>query len=197
MYASDPALRRAVERGGAELAGRRARAPGRGVRGGGDPARRRDANHLEPELHTLSPTGERIDAVRFHPAWHTMMRIARRNGIANLPLFDDRPSAWSAYGASLYMHCQIESGSTCPTTMTKASIPVMRLNAPLYAATGPLLASLEHDARDVPLQQQEPSGRGREALFDFLRLASLKRGRPLRSALTSRYSHRLWWLPQH
>jgi len=83
-----------------------------------------------------------------------MMSIARRNGIANLPFFDDRPSAWSAHAASLYMHSQIESGSTCPTTMTKACIPLMRLNAPLYAATGPLLASLEHDARDVPLAQK-------------------------------------------
>jgi putative acyl-CoA dehydrogenase len=32
------------------------------------------------------------------------------------------------------MHSQIESGSTCPTTMTKACIPLMRLNGPLYAA---------------------------------------------------------------
>ena len=30
----------------------------------------------------------------------------------------------------------------------------MRLNGPLYAATGALLASLEHDARDVPLTQK-------------------------------------------
>jgi putative acyl-CoA dehydrogenase len=52
------------------------------------------------------------------------------------------------------MHSQIESGSTCPTTMTKACIPLMRLNGPLYAAVGALLASLEHDARDVPLTQK-------------------------------------------
>jgi putative acyl-CoA dehydrogenase len=83
-----------------------------------------------------------------------MMSIARRNGIANLPFFDERRSAWTAYAASLYMHSQIESGSTCPTTMTKACIPLMRLNGPLYAAVGALLASLEHDARDVPLTQK-------------------------------------------
>jgi putative acyl-CoA dehydrogenase len=38
--------------------------------------------------------------------------------------------------------------------MTKACIPLMRLNAPLYDATAPLLASLDHDARDSPLTQK-------------------------------------------
>lgn len=57
-----------------------------------------------------------------------MMTIARRNGICNLPFTDARQTAWPAYGASLFMHSQIESGSGCPTTMTKASIPLVRLN---------------------------------------------------------------------
>jgi len=151
VYTSDPALRRAVERAGAQW--RDAELVRQGAEYGAAATLQAaaDANHFEPELHTHSPTGERIDQVRFHPAWHAMMSIARRNGIANLPFVDGRPSAWPAYAASLYMHSQIESGSTCPTTMTKACIPLMRLNAPLHAVTGPLLASLEHDARDVPL----------------------------------------------
>jgi putative acyl-CoA dehydrogenase len=154
VYTSDPVLRRSVERGGAQW--RDAELVRQGAEYGTEATLRaaEDANRFEPELLTHSPTGERIDQVRFHPAWHTMMSVARRNGIANLPFVDDRPSAWSAYAASLYMHSQIESGSTCPTTMTKACIPLMRLNAPLYAATAPLLASLEHDARDSPLLQK-------------------------------------------
>ena len=100
-----------------------------------------EANHFEPELHTHSPAGDRIDQVRFHPAWHQMMTIARRNGISNLPFTDKRQTAWAAYGASLFMHSQIESGSTCPTTMTKASIPLVRINPQLNAVLGPLLES--------------------------------------------------------
>ncbi len=154
VYTSDPALRRAVERGGAGW--RDAELVRQGAEyGAADTLQAaEDANRFGPELHTHSRTGERIDQVRFHPAWHTMMAMARRNGIANLPFCDERQSAWSAYGASLYMHSQIESGSTCPTIMTKACIPLLRLNAPLYAATAPLLASMEHDARDVPLLQK-------------------------------------------
>jgi putative acyl-CoA dehydrogenase len=151
LYTSDPVLRRAVARGGAQW--RDAELVRQGAEYGAEATLRaaEDANRYTPELQALSPTGERIDQVKFHPAWHSLMAMARRNGIANLPFFDARPSAWTAYGASLYMHSQIESGSTCPTTMTKACIPLMRLNAPLYKTTVDLLASLEHDPRDIPL----------------------------------------------
>ncbi|MBB3179265.1 acyl-CoA dehydrogenase family protein [Variovorax sp. Sphag1AA] len=154
VYTSDPSLRRAVARGGAEW--RDAELVRQGAEYGSEATLRaaEDANHYEPELHTHSATGQRIDAVKFHPAWHTMMSIARRNGIANLPFFDERPSAWTGYGASLYMHSQIESGSTCPTTMTKACIPVLRHNGALYGAVASKLAAMEHDERDVPIEQK-------------------------------------------
>ncbi|MNU57621.1 putative acyl-CoA dehydrogenase AidB [compost metagenome] len=152
VYTSDPALRGAVGRGGA--AWRDDELVRQGAEYGAEATLRaaEDANRHEPELHTHSRTGTRIDSVQFHPAWHTMMSIARRNGIANLPFFDERPSAWVGYGASLYMHSQIESGSTCPTTMTKACIPVMRRNAALYADLRDKLAAHVHDPRDIPLE---------------------------------------------
>ena len=154
VYTSDPVLRRAVARAGA--AWHDAELVRQGAEYGAEATLRaaEDANHFEPTLHTHSRTGERIDQVHFHPAWHHMMAMARRNGIANLPFLDERPSAWSAHAASHYMHCQIESGSTCPTTMTKACIPLLRLNPALYAVVAPLLASREHDARDIPLAQK-------------------------------------------
>ncbi len=154
VYTSDPVLRRAVARGGAQW--RAADLARQGAEYGALATLRaaEDANRFVPELHTHSRSGERIDQVLFHPSWHTMMAMARRNGIANLPFFDERPSAWPAYGASLFLHSQIESGSTCPTTMTKACIPVLRRNPALYGVTAPLLRSLEHDARDLPLVQK-------------------------------------------
>lgn len=154
LYTSDPVLLRAVARGGAQW--REAELVRQGAEYGAEDTLRaaEDANHFDPELHTHSRSGERIDQVHFHPAWHTMMAIARRNGIANLTAMDERPSAWTANGASLYMHIQVEPGSTCPTNMTRACIPLMRLNPSLYSAVQPLLASLEHDPRDIPLLQK-------------------------------------------
>ncbi len=154
VYTSDPVLRRAVARGGADW--HDAELVRQGAAYGAEATLRaaEDANRHEPELHTHSRTGERIDAVSFHPAWHTMMAMARGNGIANLPFFDERPSAWVAHAASHYMHCQIESGSSCPTTMTKACIPVLRRNPALYAAVAGRLASNVHDPRDLPLEHK-------------------------------------------
>ncbi|HSI59009.1 MAG TPA: acyl-CoA dehydrogenase family protein [Ideonella sp.] len=151
LYATDAVLRGAVARGGAGW--REAELQRQGAEYGAAATLRaaEDTNRHGPELHTHSRTGERIDEVRFHPAWHTMMAMARRNGIANLPWVDERPSAWVAHAASHYLHCQVESGSTCPTTMTKASVPALRHNAALYAALRGPLASMDHDERDLPL----------------------------------------------
>ena len=160
LYESDPVLRRAVARGGAGW--RDAELLRQGAEYGAEATLQaaQDANRFVPELHTHSRTGERIDVVRFHPAWHTFMAMARHNGIANLPYVDARPSAWAAYGASLHMHSQIEPGSTCPTTMTKACIPVMQRNPALFAELGPKLFDLRHDERDVEARHKHSIGVG-------------------------------------
>jgi putative acyl-CoA dehydrogenase len=152
VYTSDPSLRAAVLRGGAEWRDAELVRQGADYGSAETLQAAADANHFKPELHTLSRQGERIDAVQFHPSWHRMIAMARRNGITNLPYVDARPSAWVAYAATLYMHGQIESGSMCPSVMTKASIPVVRHNAALNEVLAPRFASNEHDPRDIPLE---------------------------------------------
>jgi len=151
LYTSDPVLRAAVQHYGAGW--HDAELVRQGMEYGSSEALRmaEDAERYPPELHTHSPTGQRIDVVKFHPAWHQAMTLARRHGITNLPYVDTRTSAWAAYGATLHMHSQIEPGSTCPSTMTKASIPLLQRNAPLFAALWPQLRDTTHDARDIPL----------------------------------------------
>ena len=113
-----------------------------------------DANRYPPELNTFTRTGTRIDSVKFHPAWHQMMSIARRHGTANGPFSDTKPAGWIAFGASQYMHSQIESGSLCPSNMTQACIPVLQKEHKLFEQLSPKLFSMEHDARDMPWQQK-------------------------------------------
>jgi putative acyl-CoA dehydrogenase len=151
LYTSDPSLRRAVQR--ADAAWREGELIRQGAEYGTEAMLRlaEDADHHSPELHTHSPSGQRIDSVKFHPAWHQTMTVARHNGLTNLPYTDKRPSAWAAYGASVYMHIQIEAGTSCPTTMTKASIPVLQRNQALFESIWPKLADTVHDPRDVPL----------------------------------------------
>ncbi|MGB3071510.1 MAG: acyl-CoA dehydrogenase family protein [Ottowia sp.] len=154
LFASDPVLRTAVLRGGA--AWREPELLRQGAEYGSEAMLRtaEDAEHYQPELQTHSASGERIDFVKFHPAWHEAMRVARHNGMTNLPYADSRPSAWVGYGATLYMHSQIEPGSTCPSTMTKASIPVLQRNPALLDALWVKLVDTRHDPRDMPVAQK-------------------------------------------
>ena len=58
-----------------------------GVRAGSAEAREwaMQANENEPVLRTHSPTGERIDEVAFHPAWHSLMDVAVGAGLTAEP----------------------------------------------------------------------------------------------------------------
>ncbi|HEY2000063.1 isovaleryl-CoA dehydrogenase [Paraburkholderia sp.] len=109
------------------------------------------ANRHAPELFTYSPRGERIDALEFHPAWHTLLSLLRREGLHALPFSDPQRGAMAARCAGYFLHAQLESGSLCPLTMTFASIPVLQREPALFETLRDKLYAREHDARDVPL----------------------------------------------
>ncbi len=94
-----------------------------------------DANRLTPELHTHSRTGARIDAVSFHPSWHALLGLLRGQQLQALPFAQPRAGAWAARTAGYFLQAQVESGSLCPTTMTLASIPVLRKEPARCSAT--------------------------------------------------------------
>jgi putative acyl-CoA dehydrogenase len=109
-----------------------------------------DANRYAPELHTHSRTGERIDQVTFHPSWHALLSLLRSQQLQALPFAEPRAGAWMARTAGYFLQAQVESGSLCPTTMTFASIPVLRKETALFAELEPRLYAKDHDARDQP-----------------------------------------------
>ncbi|MFL6716165.1 MAG: DNA alkylation response protein, partial [Burkholderiaceae bacterium] len=90
------------------------------------------ANRHPPELHTHDRVGNRIDSVEFHPAWHQLLGLLRREGLHALPFSSPRPGAQAARAAGYFLHAQVESGSLCPTTMTFASIPVLANEPALF-----------------------------------------------------------------
>ena len=106
------------------------------------------------ELFTHSPRGERIDALEFHPSWHTLLSLLRREGLHALPFSDPQAGAMVARCAGYFLHAQLESGSLCPLTMTFASIPVLQREPALFDTLRDKLYAREHDPRDVPLTQK-------------------------------------------
>ncbi|HTD05123.1 isovaleryl-CoA dehydrogenase [Undibacterium sp.] len=113
------------------------------------------ANHYLPELQTHDRFGRRIDQVDFHPSWHSLLTLLRREGLHAMPWAQQKPGAHVARAAGYYLQSQVESGSLCPTTMTFASIPVLQQEPKLYAELKDKLFSSEHDPRDLPISQKK------------------------------------------
>ncbi|MBU4612160.1 isovaleryl-CoA dehydrogenase [Achromobacter sp. GG226] len=157
VYAHDTVLREGVRRAaGAHADAREADLLAYGGRLGQAQTLRAaaDANRHSPVLERYDGVGNRIDDVRFHPAWHTVSSLLREQGLIAQPFADPEPGAWAAYAAGFSMHGQIEAGSLCPASMTFASIPVLRQQPALFETLQAGLLSRTYDTRDVPIPER-------------------------------------------
>ncbi|MEK0361067.1 acyl-CoA dehydrogenase family protein [Pseudomonas sp. CBC3] len=112
------------------------------------------ANENKPVFKSHDRYGHRIDVVEFHPAYHELMRTAIAHGITLLPWTDPQPGAQVARAALMYLHNQTEAGSSCPLTMTYASVPALRLQGEVGNLWLPKILSLEYDPRNLPMEQK-------------------------------------------
>ncbi|MER7923455.1 acyl-CoA dehydrogenase family protein [Streptomyces sp. NPDC096057] len=103
------------------------------------------ANRHEPELRTHDRYGNRIDEVEFHPSWHRLMGVAVAEGLAGAPWADERPGAHVARTARGLVWGHTEAGHGCPTSMTYAAVPALRVTPELAAVYEPLLTSRVYD----------------------------------------------------
>jgi putative acyl-CoA dehydrogenase len=109
-----------------------------------------DANRDRPRLRTHDPQGHRIDTVEFHPAYHQLMELAKRHGVAGLSWHEGGPGAHVARAALSFLHHQADAGTSCPLTMTHAAVAVLRQD-PLLAEWAEKAAAPVYDPRDVPM----------------------------------------------
>ncbi|MBL8358769.1 MULTISPECIES: acyl-CoA dehydrogenase family protein [Delftia] len=109
------------------------------------------ANRHTPELHRFDARGRIIDAVEFHPSWHTLLGLYRQQGLISLPFEDSSAGRWSAWAAGFYLHGQVEQGTLCPATMTTAAIPLLQKEPALWKQLQGKLFSHEYDPRDLPV----------------------------------------------
>jgi len=84
-----------------------------------------EANRNIPVLESFDRYGQRIDEVRFHPAYHQLMRLGLESGLASVA-WDGTPAGHVAHAATLFLTGQADSGTSCPMTMTYASVPALR-----------------------------------------------------------------------
>jgi len=154
MYAQDHALREAVEREGAAWAEADLLCFGQLTGSAEYLEQGHLANKHQPELETHDRFGNRIDLVKFHPAYHRFMGTAIEHGLHSSPWTDPRPGAHVARAAGNYLQTQVEAGHGCPITMTFAAIPALRLQPDLAAQWEPKITARVYDPRNVPVEQK-------------------------------------------
>ncbi|WP_250458651.1 acyl-CoA dehydrogenase family protein [Microbulbifer litoralis] len=150
LYAGDAALRDAVQHNGGhwaeddlqrygEICGRREWIE-RGY----------DANEFKPLFEPDDRIGNRVDLVRYHPAYHQLMQLALSEGLHSAPWTDPGPGAHVARAAKYYLHSQVEAGHGCPVTMTFASVPSIRLTPALADEWLPKITARGYDPSNRP-----------------------------------------------
>ncbi|HFZ8994490.1 TPA: isovaleryl-CoA dehydrogenase [Citrobacter freundii] len=119
------------------------------------------ANLYPPELLRYDAQGQRLDDVRFHPAWHLLMQGLCANRVHNLAWEEEaRQGAFVARAARFMLHAQVEAGTLCPVTMTFAATPLLLQMLP--ADFHDWLAPLRSDRYDSHLL---PGGQKRGLLI--------------------------------
>ena len=150
LFTEDAVLQQAVQREGAEWA-----APA--LQAFGELAGRTDylehgflANKFTPEFDTHDRFGNRVDLVKYHPSYHTLMQTAIEHGLHASPWSEPGPGAHVARAARTYMQGQVEAGHGCPITMTFAAIPSIRTTPKLADYWEPKITARHYDPRNVP-----------------------------------------------
>ncbi|MCT7122089.1 isovaleryl-CoA dehydrogenase [Salmonella enterica subsp. enterica serovar Pomona] len=110
------------------------------------------ANAHPPELLRYDPQGQRLDDVRFHPAWHLLMQGLCANRVHNLAWEEEaRAGSFVARAARFVLHAQVEAGTLCPVTMTFAATPLLLQMLPaIFHDWLVLLRSDRYDSHLLP-----------------------------------------------
>ena len=113
------------------------------------------ANENPPRLRTHDRTGERIDEVELHPAWHALMRLSIGSAVHAGPWREPREGAHVARAAKMMLVSQAEAGHGCPVSMTYSAFPALQRQPDLLEQWAPHITSLSYDGRMLPVSQKQ------------------------------------------
>ncbi len=156
LYSSDNGLRAAVAREGCKRAAKSLTRFGKIAGSAHSAELARLANEYTPVLRQFDSSGRRVDTIEYHPAWHELMSISARQRLhcSSWPELTGRDEAADhpnvTRAAGFYMAAQMESGHTCPITMSNAVVPALRKQDDLAAEWLPQLAVADYDPAFKP-----------------------------------------------
>jgi len=112
------------------------------------------ANENKPVLRTHDRYGNRVNEVRFHPAYHELMRISLTHELHASHWARPGAGAQVARAARFYLMAQAEAAHGCPVTMTSAVVPALRLQPEIYAQYKDRILDAGYDPRNVPMDEK-------------------------------------------
>ena len=148
-WAGDRALRAWVGAMGGDAAA--PAALGAAIAAGGAFEAGREARRHPPEARIFDAAGRRLDEVRFHPAYHDLMRLGLGAGYAAVA-WEGGAGGHVAHAAMVYLMTQAEPGVCCPMTMTYAAVPALDAEPDLAALWRPRLAARLYDPAPAPVE---------------------------------------------
>jgi putative acyl-CoA dehydrogenase len=111
------------------------------------------ANRNTPQLKTHDRFGHRIDLVEYDAAYHSLMHRACSSGVHSLA-WKAKDHGFAGRAVLFYLWNQLEVGTSCPMTMTFASIPMFE-HAPRLASTWkPKILADAYDPRPLPIEEK-------------------------------------------
>src|SRR5262245_5128867 len=148
LFTSDQVLRQVLESQGLDVTGH-------GLAEFGAVAGSAESQHLSllandftPVLHAYDRTGERLDLVEYHPAYHRLMALSARQGLTFGAY--EPGTGHLARAAGFYLAAQMEAGHCCPVTMTNAALAVLREGSGLAAELARRAMVRDYDPRFLP-----------------------------------------------
>ncbi len=145
-FTADPVLRSAVEREGGAGHANELEAFGEIVGSELVVGWGHDANRHEPELVTHDRFGDRVDEVRYHPAYHSLMSLSVSHGL-HCRHYDAAPGdgGYVSRNAAMLLIAQADVGHGCPISMTGAGLYALQHQPDLLDTWGPLVRSTTYD----------------------------------------------------
>jgi len=154
LYDRDAALREGLHREGAGWAEERVRALATELGSERVLELGEVANRNVPELRVFDRYGQRIDEVRYHPAYHSLLELGISHGVPSIAWTAGRSGAHVAHVALTYLFSQVEAGVVCPLTMTYAVVPALRQQPDLAPAWEAGVLSTSYDPRSLPASEK-------------------------------------------
>lgn len=113
------------------------------------------ANRFPPELLTHDRFGDRVDEVKYHPSYHSLLDLSVSSGIHSMR-YEAQPGdgRYVTRNALMNMMCQVDMGHLCPISMTGAALPALRHTPELAEVWEPRILTRDYDPRLIPPEEK-------------------------------------------